>query len=118
MEPRVVVTGQAPAAAASANHPALEGSAQLESRRLTGRATAKATATVRPHYASPPLVGALLISPRALTHSPVGPLPPNGQRVTFQLMNIFRYDDQDRLAEEWIHTDQRSVLTQLGAAEH
>jgi predicted ester cyclase len=55
---------------------------------------------------------------REFTHSPVGPLPPNGQRVTFELLNIFRYDDQDRLAEEWIQTDQRSVLTQLGAAGH
>jgi hypothetical protein len=37
---------------------------------------------------------------RELTHSPVGPLPPNGNRVVFELMNIFRYDDQGRLAEE------------------
>jgi predicted ester cyclase len=55
---------------------------------------------------------------REFTHSPVGPVPPNGQRVTFELMNIFRYDDQDRLAEEWIQTDQRTVLSQLGAAGH
>src|SRR5580704_15015537 len=47
---------------------------------------------------------------REFTHSPVGPLPPNGQRVTFELTNIFRYDDQGRLAEEWIQTDTRSVL--------
>jgi predicted ester cyclase len=51
---------------------------------------------------------------REFTHSPVGPLPPNGQRVTFELTNIFRYDD-GRLAEEWIQTDNRSVLRQLGA---
>jgi predicted ester cyclase len=52
---------------------------------------------------------------REFTHSPVGPLPPNGQRVTFELTNIFRYDDEGRLAEEWIQTDTRSVLRQLGA---
>ena len=52
---------------------------------------------------------------REFTHSPVGPLPPNGQRVTFELTNIFRYDEEGRLAEEWIQTDSRSVLRQLGA---
>jgi hypothetical protein len=35
--------------------------------------------------------------------------------VTFELTNIFRYDDEGRLAEEWIQTDSRSVLRQLGA---
>jgi predicted ester cyclase len=49
------------------------------------------------------------------THSPVGPLPPTGNWVVFELMNIFRYDDAGRLAEEWIQTDNRSVLRQLGA---
>jgi predicted ester cyclase len=52
---------------------------------------------------------------REFTHSAVGPLPPNGQRVTFELTNIFRYDDEGRLAEEWIQTDNRSILRQLGA---
>src|SRR4051812_42556138 len=52
---------------------------------------------------------------REFTHSAVGPLPPNGQRVTFELTNIFRYDEQGQLAEEWIQTDNRSVLRQLGA---
>jgi predicted ester cyclase len=49
------------------------------------------------------------------TQSPVGPLPPNGERVTFELMNIFRYDDQGRIAEEWIQIDNRSLMRQLGA---
>jgi predicted ester cyclase len=53
---------------------------------------------------------------REFTQSPVGPLPPNRQRVTFELTNIFRYDYEGRLAEEWIQTDSRSVLRQLGAA--
>ena len=52
---------------------------------------------------------------RMFTHSPVGPLPPNGERVIFELTNIFRYDGEGRLAEEWIQTDSRSVLRQLGA---
>jgi predicted ester cyclase len=52
---------------------------------------------------------------REFTQSPAGPLPPNGERVTFDLMNIFRLDDQGRIAEEWIATDNRGVLRQLGA---
>ena len=52
---------------------------------------------------------------REFTHSPIGPLPPNGRRVTFELMNIFRYDCQGRLAEEWVQTDNRSRLRDLGA---
>ena len=56
---------------------------------------------------------------REFTHSPVGPLPPNGRRVVFDLINIFRYDDQGRLAEEWVQTDNRSrcVSWALKAAE-
>jgi predicted ester cyclase len=52
---------------------------------------------------------------REFTHSPIGPLPPTGGRVVFELMNIFRYDDHGRLAEEWVQTDNRSRLRQLGA---
>jgi predicted ester cyclase len=52
---------------------------------------------------------------REFTHSPVGPLPPNGSQVVFELTNIFRYDGQGRLAEEWVQTDNRSRLRQLGA---
>jgi predicted ester cyclase len=52
---------------------------------------------------------------REFTHSPVGPLPPNGEPVMFELSNIFRYDDQGRLAEKWVQTDNRSRLRQLGA---
>jgi predicted ester cyclase len=52
---------------------------------------------------------------REFSRSPVGPLPPNGNRVVFELMNIFRYDDQGRVAEEWVQTDNRNRLRQLGA---
>lgn len=40
---------------------------------------------------------------------------PNGQRVVFELINIFRFDDQGRIVEEWIQEDYRSALVQLGA---
>jgi hypothetical protein len=50
---------------------------------------------------------------REFTHSPAGPLPPNGQRVVWDLQNSFRFDDQGRLVEEWVRTDYRSFLRQL-----
>ncbi|MBZ5739513.1 ester cyclase [Nocardioides mangrovi] len=53
---------------------------------------------------------------RTFTHSPAGPLEPNGARVVWDLINIFRFDDRGRLAEEWVRTDYRSFLRQLGAA--
>lgn len=52
---------------------------------------------------------------REFTQSPVGALPPNGQRVVWDLLNIFRFDDEGRLVEEWVRTDYRSFLRQLGA---
>ena len=52
---------------------------------------------------------------REFDQSPVGPLPPNGQRIVWDLSNIFRLDDRGRLAEEWVRTDYRSFLRQLGA---
>src|ERR671937_2024468 len=51
---------------------------------------------------------------REFTRSPIGPLPPNGSPVVFELMNISRYDDQGRIAEEWVQTDNRSRLRRLG----
>jgi hypothetical protein len=52
---------------------------------------------------------------RPFTHSPVGELEPNGARVVWDLMNIFRFDDQGRLVEEFVRTDNRALLRQLGA---
>jgi SnoaL-like polyketide cyclase len=52
---------------------------------------------------------------REFTHSPAGPLSPNGEWVVWDLSNIFRFDDEGRLAEEWVRTDYRSFLRQLGA---
>jgi hypothetical protein len=39
----------------------------------------------------------------------------SGQRVVWNLLNIFRFDDQGRLIEEWVQTDYRSFLRQLRA---
>ena len=39
---------------------------------------------------------------REFTHSPVGPLPPNSKRVAFELINIFRYDEEGQIPEESI----------------
>ena len=52
---------------------------------------------------------------REFTQSPVGPLPPNENRVMFEMTNVFRYDENGRLAEEWVQIDNRSLLRQLGA---
>lgn len=51
---------------------------------------------------------------REFTQSPVGPLPPNGQRVVWDLINIFGFDEQGRLVEEWVRADNRSFLRQVG----
>ncbi len=52
---------------------------------------------------------------REFTRSPAGSLSPNGQRVVWDLSNIFRFDDEGRLVEEWVRTDYRSFLRQLSA---
>ncbi|GAB2682301.1 ester cyclase [Kribbella swartbergensis] len=52
---------------------------------------------------------------RPFTHSPVGTVEPNGARVVWDLINIFRFDEEGRLVEEFVRTDNRSVLRQLGA---
>ena len=48
------------------------------------------------------------------TYSPIGPVRPTGQHLEWELIGLFRYDDEDRLAEEWVQTDYRSFLTKLG----
>jgi predicted ester cyclase len=49
------------------------------------------------------------------TQSPAGPLPPNGKHVVFDLINIFRFDARGRLTEEFVRTDNRSLLRLLEA---
>jgi predicted ester cyclase len=48
------------------------------------------------------------------TYSPIGPVEPSGQHLEWEVIGTFRYDDQGRLAEEWVQTDYRSFLTKLG----
>jgi len=52
------------------------------------------------------------------TQSPAGPLPPNGARIVMDLISIFRFDDNGRLIDEFVRTDYRSLLHQLGAEAH
>jgi SnoaL-like polyketide cyclase len=52
---------------------------------------------------------------REFTYSPAGPLAPNGQDIVWDLINIFRFDAHGLLVEEWIRSDNRSLLRQLGA---
>lgn len=51
---------------------------------------------------------------RPFTHSPVGTVAPNGARVVWDLINIFRVDEEGRLVEEYVRTDNRALLRQLG----
>lgn len=53
---------------------------------------------------------------RPFTQSPVGLLQPNGARVVMDVANIFRFDQQGRLVEELVRTDNRATLRQLGQA--
>jgi predicted ester cyclase len=48
------------------------------------------------------------------TYSPIGPLEPTGQHLEWEVIGIFRYDDEGRLAEEWVQTDYRGLLVKLG----
>jgi predicted ester cyclase len=49
----------------------------------------------------------------ALAYSPIGPVEPTGQHLMWEVIGIFRYDDEGRLAEEWVQTDYRSFLSKL-----
>ena len=48
------------------------------------------------------------------SYSPIGPVEPTGQHLEWEVIGTFRYDDEARLAEEWVQTDYRSFLTKLG----
>lgn len=50
---------------------------------------------------------------RPFTQSPVGVVEPTGGRVVMDLINIFRFDEEGRLVEEYVRTDNRSLLRQL-----
>jgi len=51
---------------------------------------------------------------KEFAYTPIGPVQPNGQHVQWELINIFRYTDDGRLAEEWVQTDTYDFLRQLG----
>jgi predicted ester cyclase len=51
---------------------------------------------------------------KVFTYSPVGPVEPTGEHLEWEVIGIFRYDDDGRLAEEWVQTDYRSLLAKLG----
>jgi hypothetical protein len=51
---------------------------------------------------------------RRFDASPIGPLEPTGRRATYRINNVFRYDDDGRLAEEWAQYDSRLFLETLG----
>jgi predicted ester cyclase len=48
------------------------------------------------------------------TYSPIGPVAPTGEHLEWEVIGVFQYDDEDRLAEEWVQTDYRSFLAKLG----
>ena len=52
---------------------------------------------------------------KEFAYTPIGTVKPNGQQVQWELINIFRYTDEGRLAEEWVQTDTYEFLRQLDA---
>lgn len=48
------------------------------------------------------------------TNTPVGTIQPNGHRISYEVVNTFRYDADGRLAEEWAQYDNLGLLKQLG----
>jgi predicted ester cyclase len=48
------------------------------------------------------------------TYSPIGPVEPTGHHLEWEVIGTFKYDDEGRLAEEWVQTDYRSFLAKLG----
>lgn len=51
---------------------------------------------------------------RRFDASPIGPLESTGGRAMYRIHNVFRYDDEGRLAEEWAQYDSRLFLETLG----
>lgn len=46
--------------------------------------------------------------------TPFGTVQPHGGRVTLTLINMFRYDEEGLLAEEWVQYDNLEWMRQLG----
>lgn len=49
------------------------------------------------------------------TAAPSGPSQPNGRLIRWEVMNHFRYDDDGRLAEEWVQYDLKTLNEQFRA---
>jgi predicted ester cyclase len=47
------------------------------------------------------------------TYSPIGPVEPHGKPVEWEVIHLFRYDSEGRMAEEWVETDSRVLLEKL-----
>jgi predicted ester cyclase len=52
---------------------------------------------------------------KTFTMAPAGPTEPNGKVIEWEVMNIFRYDDEGKLAEEWVRSDGDALQQQLNA---
>lgn len=52
---------------------------------------------------------------RAFTGLGGAPIPPNGRRIEYRVVNIFRYAPDGRLAEEWVQYDRQAFEDQLRA---
>jgi NAD(P)-dependent dehydrogenase (short-subunit alcohol dehydrogenase family) len=46
--------------------------------------------------------------------TPVGPIEPNGVVMTLELVNLFRFNKEGKLVEEWVQYDNFGFLQQLG----
>jgi predicted ester cyclase len=49
------------------------------------------------------------------THSAVGTVRATGKQVSWNLNNIFRYNERGELAEEWVEYDNLTFLKKLGS---
>ena len=47
---------------------------------------------------------------------PLGPMPPSGKSMRLPFCEVFRFDEQGRMASGRIYYDQLTMLTQLGQA--
>lgn len=51
---------------------------------------------------------------RPIAMAPLGEIQPNGADVSFQLINMFRFNADGELAEEWVQYDTLGLLRQMG----
>ena len=51
---------------------------------------------------------------RRFAASPIGPVEPTGGRAQYRISNVFRYNADGTLAEEWAQDDSRLFLESLG----